>query len=462
MSSKIKPKLFTTLSLLVSLSFNLPMITVAAPPAPQEKVYVFEINQGIFPPAWRMVKRALDESEKQHCNYVVVKLNTYGGQLDIADSIRVRLLHAKPVVLVWIQNNAASAGALIAISCDSIYMRRDAKIGAASVVNESGEVMPDKYQSYMRGIMRSTAEQTGRDPRIAEGMVTPNNYLKDIADTGRIITLTAHEAEKYGYCDGIAESTEEVLKQAHVASYSIIEYDTTWLDYFISFLLNPFVNGILLMLILGGIYFEFQHPGAGFPILAAITAALLYFGPLYLDGLAEHWEILIFVVGVIFLAVEIFVVPTIGALAGIGIVCIVSGLTLALVRNENFDFSLTNTHDVLLALVRVLLPLATAFFLFLAFGRNIFKSRMLKGFVLTQTQESTSSYHESHSSHRLNSFIHKTGIAITTLRPSGQIEIDNERFDAMADSGLIERGEQVTVIEVSGNILVVRKAKTIS
>src|SRR6185369_601162 len=155
---------------------------------------------------------------------------------------------------------------------DSIYMRSSAVIGSASVVNESGEVMPDKYQSYMRAMMRSTAQQKGRDPMIAEGMVTPNGYLRDVADTGRIIALTAAEASKHGYCNGIAETLDDVLKQAKIGPSEVTEYQTDLLDDIIAFLLNPFVNGILLLLILGGIYFEFQHPGAAFPILTSIVA----------------------------------------------------------------------------------------------------------------------------------------------------------------------------------------------
>src|SRR3546814_5574247 len=98
-------------------------------------------------------------------------MNTYGGLLNAADSIRTRLLESPVPVIVYINNNAASAGALIALACDSIYMHPGATIGAASVVNESGEVLPEKYQSYMRSMMRATAEVQGRDPHIAEAFV---------------------------------------------------------------------------------------------------------------------------------------------------------------------------------------------------------------------------------------------------------------------------------------------------
>ncbi|HYV91019.1 MAG TPA: NfeD family protein [Chitinophagales bacterium] len=459
-------QLLTGLFILLALANTSPFIH-AAPLDPakkgtqgdttmEKKVFVFELNQDIFPAAWRLVKNAMNEADMMHADYVVIKENTYGGDLASADSIHSRLLHAKQPVLVWITANAASAGALIAISCDSIYMRSSAVIGSASVVNETGEVMPDKYQSYMRAMMRSTAEHNGRDPLIAEGMVTPNGYLKDVADTGRIIALTANEAVKHGYCNGIAETLDDVLKQAQIGPSKITEYQTDLLDDIIAFLLNPFVNGILLLLILGGIYFEFQHPGAAFPILTSIVAAILYFSPLYLDGLADHWEIILFIVGVLLVAGEIFLLPGHGVMLITGVICIITGLTLALVRNSNFDFSFTSGKDVVIALLRVVIPLALSFFLFIAYGQNLFRTRLLKGFVLTHTQENTVGYIDNPD--YLRSLIGKTGMAITNLRPAGQIEVESERYDAMADSGLISRGESVKVIEVSGNILVVRRS----
>jgi len=421
-----------------------------------KKVFVFELNQDIFPAAWRLVKDAMSEADSMHADYVLIKENTYGGDLASADSIHSRLLHAKPTVLVWITQNAASAGALIAISCDSIYMRSSAIIGSASVVNESGEVMPDKYQSYMRAMMRSTAEHQGRDPKIAEGMVTPNGYLKDVADTGRIIALTASEAQRHGYCNGIAESVDEVLNEAKIGPYEITNYEPSAMDAFISFLLNPIVNSILLLLILGGIYFEFQHPGAAFPILTSLVAAILYFGPLYLDGLAQHWEILVFIAGILLVALEIFVFPGHGVWLITGVVCIVAGLTLALLNNNDFDFSFTSWKDIFEALLRVIIPLGLAFFLFIFFGQNLFRTKALKGFVLSTTQESTTSHFER--AQDLRSLKNKIGTAITLMRPAGQVEVDGQRYDAMAEGGLVRSGEAVRVVDVSGNILVVRRS----
>ncbi|MCS6990619.1 MAG: hypothetical protein NZL95_02020 [Chitinophagales bacterium] len=421
-----------------------------------KKVYVFEINQSIFPAAWRLTKNALTEANRLGADVVLLKLNTYGGDLASADSIHSALMRARPLTICWITQNAASAGALVAISCDSIYMRSGALIGSASVVNQEGAVMPDKYQSYMRAMMRSTAERQGRDPKIAEGMVTPNNYLPEIADSNKVIALTAEEALRYNYCDGIVETVEAALAHAGIEPYELFHHHEDWLDRIIAFLLNPFVSSLLLLLILGGIYFEFQNPGSIFPIATAAVAAILYFAPLYLEGLAEHWEILLFIAGVILLGVELLILPGFGiaGIAGIGL--ILAGLTLALIRNLTFDFSFTGTEEILLALLRVLLPLGLFFALFLLFGHRISRLRLLRGIVLTDTLQEAVGYLDR--PEQLKQLIGKTGVAVTPLRPAGIVELDGEQHDAMVDGAMIEKGQAIRVVNISGNLLVVRKA----
>ena len=202
-------------------------------------IYRFDINREIGPVAWRITQKAVDEATKQKADFLLLKLNTYGGMVDAADSIRTKILNCTIPVLVFIDNNAASAGALIAISCDSIYMRNGANIGAATVVDQQGKVVPDKYQSYMRSIMRSTAEAHGkkavvngkdtswiwyRDPKIAEAMVDPRTYIKGLNDTGKVLTMTTSEAMEHGFCEGKAENINQVLEKAVILPVNCIEF----------------------------------------------------------------------------------------------------------------------------------------------------------------------------------------------------------------------------------------------
>ena len=419
-------------------------------------VYTFELKQEINSSAWRLVDNCFNEAEKINADIIIIQLNTYGGELSNADLIRTRILKSQIPVYVFIEGNAASAGALISIACDKIFMKTGSTIGAASVVNENGEIMPDKYQSYMRGMMRATAEQRGRDPKIAEGMVSSNNYLPEIADSGRVITLTTVEAIQHHYCDGQVNDIKEILSLCSVTNYDLKSYEPGVIDAIIAFLLNPIVNGILLMLIIGAIYYEFQHPGFGIPILMGLVAAVLYFAPLYLDGLAANWEILIFIVGLIFLMVEIFFIPGFGVAGAIGIICMVTSLTLAVIANDYFDFSYSGTDGILYSLLRVLLMLIVGVTGAAFLARKFLNTKTAeRNVVLTDTLANTTSFTESVSD--LNSLIGKTGIAKTNLRPSGNIELEGKQYDSISDGEFILINHIVKVVEIRGNYLVVRK-----
>lgn len=256
------------------------------------KFYVIDIKQEINAASARILTIGLEKANKASADFIIVRLNTYGGAVDAADSMRNALLNSKIPTIAFINNQAVSAGALISIACDSIYMSRGSTFGAATVVNQKGEVLPDKYQSFMRAMMRSTAESKGRDPRIAEAMVDQSIYIKGITDSSKVLSFTREEAINAAYCEGEAESPEEIAQIiSNGSDYSIQKLKLTWLDKIISIFLLPLVQGVLLMLVIGGLYFEMQSPGIGFPLAVSITALALYLLPLYLEGLAEKWEI---------------------------------------------------------------------------------------------------------------------------------------------------------------------------
>jgi len=421
------------------------------------KIYVIKIFDEIGPSSWRTTKNGLNQATELNADIVLIHLNTYGGLVDAADSIRTALLNFPKPTWVFIDNNAASAGALISIACDSIYMRKGANIGAATVVTQTQEAAPDKYQSYMRSMMRSTAQAQGRDPRIAEAMVDPDVFIDGIVDSGKVLTFTTEEAIANNYCDGEAESIEEIIKKNNITDYEIISQEITWLDKFIGFLINPVVSGLLIMLIIGGIYFEMQTPGIGFALLVSILAALLYFAPLYIEGLANNWEILIFILGIGLLALEIFVIPGFG-IAGIsGIILIISGLTLSLVDNSGLvmpDGEYTPVaRSFALVVLSILIALVGSFYI----SSKLIKVRVGGSTIgLSEELRSEDGYSASEDSYK--ELIGKTGVALTILRPSGKIEIDGEQYDATAQIGYIEKDENVKVVAYENMQLIVRRA----
>ncbi len=419
-------------------------------------IYKFSIKEEIAPPVWHKTKKAFAEAADMDADIILIHMNTYGGMVETADSIRTTILQSKIPVWVFIDNNAASAGALISIACDSIYMRSGANIGAATVVNQTGEAMPDKYQSYMRATMRSTAEATGRDPEIAEGMVDPRVRIEGISDSGQVITFTTSEAIRYNYCNAQAESIEEILKITGKENYKIVEQKLTTTDRIIGFLTKPMISGLLIMIIIGGIYFELQTPGVGFPLAAAAVAALFYFMPLYIEGLADNWEILIFIVGLILLMVEIFAIPGFGVAGISGIILMVTGLTLSMVDNTGFDFSGVNTMGLIKAFFIVIIAsfasLIGSFFL----TRKLFGGHTIFGdLALLSTQQASEGYVSSDTNYTKMTGL--KGKAFTMLRPAGKIDIDGRIYDAVAESGFIEKDENIRVVNYENAQLIVRK-----
>lgn len=420
------------------------------------KIYFFKLEEDIAQPAVMRVEKALEKAKENNSDLVIMQLNTFGGELAAADKIRTMLLQSEIPVWAYINNNAASAGALISIACERIYMHSGSSIGAATVVNQTGEVQPDKYQSYMRSLMRTTAETRGRRPDIAEAMVDPDIEVKGIVDSGKVLTFTTEEAIANNYCEGQAESIAELLKTTNITSYTIEEQHYTLVEKIINFLINPMISGLLIMLIIGGIYFEFQSPGIGFPLAVAILGALLYFAPLYLEGLAANWEIIIFVIGIVLLAIEIFVFPGFG-IAGIGgIICIIGGLALSLIGNVGFDFSIVPSSDMIQSFSTVIISVSIAFPLAIWLGKKMFTNNMF-GAKLALVAEQKASEGYTVSQPVFNSLIGEKGVAETILRPSGKVRIANDVYDAVAQISYIERGEKIVVVEHENSNLVVAK-----
>ncbi len=451
---------------------TVPADTTLREGAAPEKVYVFPIHGQIMPSAVRLTEKCLKEAEAWGACRVVIDLNTYGGVMDAADTIRTRILNYPLPVYVFINNQAASAGALIALAADSVYMREGASIGAATVVDGQGNAVPDKYQSFMRSMMRSTAEAHGkvaeihggdtvwrwrRDPHIAEAMVDPGIVVPGLDDSSKVVTLTTEEAIRWGFCEGKASSVREVLLRAGTDDPEIREYHPTGMDSLLDFLTNPAFQGVMIMLIVGGIYFELQTPGIGFPLAAAVCGALLYFAPLYAEGLAANWELLLFLAGIVLLALEIFVTPGFGVLGIAGIIALVLGLAFAAIDTDLLRYIPSGqlsagyvVRPVAVTIVSATLSLVLSIWL----GRRFLTghSRLRERVVLTSSLGEA--YVSRVTDRRL---VGSRGVVTAVLKPTGRIRIGDRLYEAAAENGLfIPKDTEVEVVRDEGGILYCR------
>lgn len=423
-------------------------------------LFSIDLKKEIGSTTWIYIQKGFANAAELKAEAILLNMNTYGGEVLYADSIRTKILNSRIPVYVFVDNNAASAGALIAIACDKIFMRPGGSIGAATVVNQTGEQMPDKYQSYMRATMRATAESHGkdtivngkdttfrwkRDPLIAEAMVDERTVIPNIIDSGKTLTFSAQEAVKFLYCEGLAENMEEVIeKHLKYSSYELVAFKPTRLDNIKGFLMSTVIQSLLIMLIIGGIYFELQTPGIGFALGLAVTAAILYFAPLYIDGLAANWEILLFIIGLVLLGIEIFVIPGFGFAGMTGIVMIVVGLTLSMIDNVVFNFENVNPGAFSGALLTVIAGLVLGVGSIVYLSSKIGTRGIFKKMALDTTMDNKTGY-IGVSMSELQLVGHK-GIAATVLRPSGKVMIEGVVYDAIAMEGYVEKGTEVIVV----------------
>lgn len=404
-------------------------------------IYRIRLDQDIDKASQRLVVLGLEKASGANADYVLLDLDTYGGAVDAADSIRSAILRYPKPVVAYVNMQAASAGALISIACDSIYMKTGSSIGAATVVDQSGNVMPDKYQSFMRGMMRSTAQATGRDPKIAESMT----------DTANVLTLTPTEAIAVGYCEGIAESYQDVAKCIAGGDDYIIKDmadEMTWLDKLIQFLLHPLLQSIFMMMIVGGIFVEIRTPGIGLPLLTAVVGALLYFAPAYMVNLLSNWELLLFIAGLILLVMEIFVIPGFGVCGILGIIAVVLALAFGMVDNADFyeiDGTFTLT-PLLRPICIVTVSAAAAIFGGVWLVRRLYTTRSFDYIALREEMSASEGY--SGVVMGLEVVIGQNVTVLNDLKPSGKVRSGDGRiYEAVLQTGgYASKGEVLKVV----------------
>ena len=404
-------------------------------------IYRIRLDSDIDKSAQRLITLGLEKADKAGADFVMIDLDTYGGAVDAADSIRSAILRYDKPVAAYVNMQAASAGALISIACDSIYMKTGSSIGAATVVDQTGNVMPDKYQSFMRGMMRSTAQATGRDPHIAESMT----------DTANVLSMTPTEAIAVGYCEGVYETVDEVA-QAMAGDKEFVvksmEDDMTFLDKLIQLLLNPLLQSIFMMMIIGGIFVEIRTPGIGLPLVTAIIGALLYFAPGYLGHLVSYWEILLFVAGLILIGIEIFVLPGFGVAGITGIVAVVLSLAFAMVDNiELFNWDGTlNLQPIIQPLGIVIISAAAAVFGSVWLVKKLYATRSFDHIALRQEMKSEDGFTGVVSG--LESLVGETVTVFTDMRPGGKVKTADGRIleATLKFGGFASKGETLKVL----------------
>ncbi len=418
--------------------------------AKENSVYLIKIDREIGVGLVPYVKRGIEEAEKNKADAILFEINTFGGRVDAATQLKDLIVNAKLPTIAFVNKRAISAGALITLSARKIVMAPGSSIGATTVVDQAGKKQSEKYQSFMRSEMRATAEENGRPKKIAEGMVDERIVVPGLVDSTKLITLTAEEAVHYGIADTVLSDVKSALAWAGYPDAEVIEVNENAGEEIVSFLNHPIVVSLLLMVGMVGMFVEIKTPGWGIAGTLSLIAFFLFFGSGLILELVSALDIILFIVGVVALILEIFVIPGFGVFGIIGIVSIIASLFLGLMPSTDFL-----TPEAVQLAIWELTGALVATIIFSYFLLKILpKSKMFNKLILKDHIAAASGYTVKENVRKL---LGKEGRAISDLRPAGIGEFDGNRIDVVTEGDYIENGEKIIVIAEEGSKVVVKK-----
>ena len=446
-------------------------------------VYVVAITGTIDLGLAPYLERAIEEAEEADAAALIIEIDTPGGRLDAVLQMQDALLDAQVPTVAFVDRTAFSAGALVAIASERIYMVPGAVMGAATPVTGAGETADAKTISAVRKTFKTTAEVRGRNPLVAEAMVDPAVAIEGLVAEGELLTLTTTEAATWGYTDGIVADRVALLAELGLAEVQVVEVSPGLAERIVRFVTNPVVASLLItgaiLLIIGDALV------GGFGVIALIGLGMLgtFFWGHMLAGLAGWEDIALVVIGLVLLAVEAFVIPGFGVAGIAGLIALGAGFWLAMVGRDIRTPESTEragwTVGIALILVVVggvalmaMIPrmrprrrgglvLATAvgdgsgmqvkppsgWLRFFGGGSALILEREPAPHVNWSPQTPTAT------------LLGAGGVALSDLRPSGRAMVAGQEVDVVTTGDYIPAGASITVIADEGYRRVVRRVE---
>lgn len=428
-------------------------MTAAAAAAPDGEravsagaVYVIPVKQTVESGLASFLDRALSEAEDARASLVVLDIDTPGGRLDTAEEISKRIREASVPTVAFVSGKAASAGAYLALSAESIAMSPGSTIGAAMIVDAKGDAVENpKYVSFWTEEMASVAQMNGRDRDIAAAMVDPNVVveLKELGRTkqkGQILSLSAPDALKVGYSDLSADKVSDVIAWKGLSERTVVELNPTFSERVSQWLTKPGISTLLLIVGIAGVAIELLVPGFGVPGIVGLLAFGLYFFGQSIAGFAGMESIVFFVAGIVLLILEMFI-PSFGILGILGVAGLIYGIAGAAYDTGHAVRSLGIASAVAIIIVAVV--------------AYIFRKRGIwNKFILSDRLTAEQGYIPNESR---ESMLGMEGVTLSPLRPAGVADIGGSRVDVVTTGEFVERGKPVRVTAVDGTRIVVKE-----
>ncbi len=457
------------------------------------RAIIIDISTDIGEVVANSIERRITEALNENITMIILKLDTPGGRIDSTLKIIKKLEEAskKVVTVAWVDTEAISAGAMIAITCKYVAMNERSKIGDCQPIiptNSGYEVAGEKIQTYLRVHFRQYARQHGIPEALGEAMVTqelkvveikPRSQLyanesyqrfmieeefenwnerdkfekvRTIVREGELLTLTDVEAREYGFALTEIKSFDELKSYFDVRT--VIESKTTASEDFLRFLnaIAPIIIGLGML----GLFIEMKTPGFGLFGILGIAIIGGFFSIKFLVGLADYWEILLFAGGIILVIIEIFIIPGTGLFGIAGILAILSGIFFAgqsfIIPETGYqsDLLIRNFSSIIFSIIGALIAFYFAV-------KYLHKIPIIRNLIL-DTGQNSSELHASAVDIRTDELVGAIGITTTDLRPVGKATIGDELKDVQVSGhDYIEKDTKVIVIETSGNRIIVRR-----
>ncbi|MGA5692514.1 NfeD family protein [Cytobacillus pseudoceanisediminis] len=413
--------------------------------ADNEKVLIVPIEETVEKGLYAFLNRAVQTAEEENASAIIFEINTPGGAVDAAGQIGRLLTSTNVKTISFVNKQALSAGAYIALNTDEIYMVPGSTMGSAAIIDQQGNTAGKKAESYWFAAMQSAAAQTDRDPVYALAMADESVDLPDLgAPKGKLLTLTAEQAKEVGYSEGTVDSRAELLKVLGFEGADIQTIDESFAEKVARFITHPVVIPILLSIGSLGLVLELYSPGFGIPGLMGLSALLLFFYGHMVAGLAGYETLILFVIGIGLIIAEFFL-P--GGIAGIaGIAAVLGSLFLAADNAAHMGMSI---------LIAMGVSILASILMIKVFGK---KMKFFKKIILTDSTNTEKGYISNKSRLEL---IGLEGYALTALRPSGTVVIGDERIDVVSEGGFILKGAKIKVVKAEGSRIVVREVSNL-
>jgi membrane-bound serine protease (ClpP class) len=465
------------------------------------------IDDGLYKSIQRRTQIALDADAE----YIIYEISTYGGLLQSADDISkyfILEIGKKAHTVAYVTTEAISAGAMISVSCRDIIMRENTTIGDCAPIVLGGKlegVEREKAESFTRAAFARAAEANGYPAALLKAMVTmqtkvyrvknlqtgesefiedkqlpedPNKYDLDgkelIVKEDEILTLTAARAFEYGIARAQVKDRAgalEFLAERDGVTFASepMVLETLWSEEMVRWLNSPAVMAVLVMIALLGVYIEFNTPGLGLPGLVAVICFVIIIGSKYMVGLANWVEVALFVVGILLLLVEFFVLPGFGIAGIMGIICVLVGLFGMLIKNPPNRLPWPDSPANWDIFLNGLLGLSLGFmgFVVLAWILSKYLPRLqfLSGLILVpavakQGTEMEISMTAPPERQTIGVNTGDIGEVVSILRPTGKARFGDAIVDVVAEAEFLDKGAMVKIIEIHGNRVVVTRQRT--